>query len=48
MPIEMAYLCPVRAYGDWLKASEIRHGFIFRKLTSGDRVSENNQPMVCL
>jgi hypothetical protein len=44
----MAHLCPVRAYADWLQVTDITDGFIFRRLTSGGRVSENNQPMVCL
>ncbi|KAH9009450.1 hypothetical protein EDB84DRAFT_1658745 [Lactarius hengduanensis] len=46
MPDSMAYLCPVQAYAEWLEASEIESGYVFRRLGSGDRVSENNQPMV--
>ncbi|KAH9026655.1 hypothetical protein EDB84DRAFT_1272981, partial [Lactarius hengduanensis] len=46
MPKSMAHLCPVRAYVAWLKVSRILHGYVFRRLGSGDRVSENNQPMV--
>ncbi|KAF9472357.1 hypothetical protein BDN70DRAFT_938255 [Pholiota conissans] len=34
-----AYLCPVRALGEWIKASKITSGFLFRKLASGDRPS---------
>ncbi|KAH9166581.1 hypothetical protein EDB89DRAFT_1857289 [Lactarius sanguifluus] len=46
MPDSMAYLCPVQAYAKWLEATEIESGYVFRRLGSGDRVSENNQPMV--
>jgi|ERR1700733_913849 len=46
MPQEMAHLCPVRAYADWLAASEINEGYIFRKMASGDRISQANEPMV--
>ena len=42
----MYYLCPVQAYGDWVEASNITVGYVFRRLASGDRISENNQPMV--
>ncbi|KAH9020927.1 hypothetical protein EDB85DRAFT_1848727, partial [Lactarius pseudohatsudake] len=40
-----AHLCPVRAYAEWIKASRISDGYVFRRLGSGDRISENNQPM---
>ncbi|KAH9011180.1 hypothetical protein EDB83DRAFT_2177140, partial [Lactarius deliciosus] len=46
MPDSMAYLCPVQAYAEWLEATEIENGYVFRRLGSGDRVSENNQPTV--
>jgi hypothetical protein len=46
MPGSMAYLCPVRAYAEWLRVTRVTSGFVFRRLTSGDRISENNQPMV--
>ncbi|KAH9164835.1 hypothetical protein EDB89DRAFT_1842122, partial [Lactarius sanguifluus] len=46
LPEPMAHLCPVRAYAEWIDASQIEHGYMFRKLGSGDRISENNQPMV--
>jgi hypothetical protein len=42
----MAHLCPVRAYGEWLNASQITNGYVFRKMASGDRISENNVSMV--
>jgi hypothetical protein len=46
MPKEMAHLCPVRAYTDWLAVSEINEGYIFCKMTSDDRISQANEPMV--
>ncbi len=46
LPDLMAHLCPVRAYSEWLNVSQIESGFVFRKLGSGDQVSENDQPMV--
>ncbi|KAH9016263.1 hypothetical protein EDB85DRAFT_1875126, partial [Lactarius pseudohatsudake] len=46
LPDPMAHLCPVRAYAEWIKASRIEDGYVFRRLGSGDRISENNQPMV--
>jgi hypothetical protein len=42
----MKHLCPVRAYVDWINATSIQDGYIFRKMASGDRVSMNNEPMV--
>ncbi|KAH8978534.1 DNA breaking-rejoining enzyme [Lactarius hatsudake] len=42
----MTHLCAVQAYAQWLDASHIESGYIFRRLGSGDRVSENNQPMM--
>lgn len=46
LPSEIAHLCPVRAYGEWQKEAMVRDGYVFRKLTSGDRISADNQPMV--
>ncbi|KAH9481587.1 hypothetical protein JR316_0001127 [Psilocybe cubensis] len=40
-----AHLCPVRAMANWLDASEITDGYIFRKIASGDRPSADNIPM---
>ncbi|KAG2748107.1 hypothetical protein P692DRAFT_20848821 [Suillus brevipes Sb2] len=40
-----AHLCPVRALAEWINASEITTGYLFRKFASGDRVAEANQPM---
>jgi len=45
MPASMAHLCPVRAYAEWVNVSQITSGYVFRKLASGDRISENNRPM---
>ena len=46
MPEEMAHLCPVRAYVDWLNATSITQGYIFRKIDTRDWVLEKNEPMV--
>jgi hypothetical protein len=46
LPQEEAHLCPVRALAEWLAESKINQGYIFRKIASGDRVSETNRPMV--
>ena len=46
LPEEQAYLCPVRAIAEWIAASEIKTGYLFRKLTS-DRVYTHDAPMVC-
>ncbi|KAH7904261.1 DNA breaking-rejoining enzyme [Hygrophoropsis aurantiaca] len=40
-----AHICPVRALGDWVRASKSNTGYVFRKIMSGDRVSEANVPM---
>jgi hypothetical protein len=46
-PPNMAHLCPVRAYSDWIKTTKINEGYIFRKLGAGDRPSSDSTiPMV--
>jgi hypothetical protein len=47
-PEEMEHLNPVLAYAEWQEVAEISSGYIFRRLASGDRISENNQPMVSI
>ncbi|KAI9568252.1 hypothetical protein HD554DRAFT_2022557, partial [Boletus coccyginus] len=42
-----AHLCAVRALARWIAASRIRSGYLFRRVTSGDRVTVANAPMVC-
>ncbi|KAG1885196.1 hypothetical protein F4604DRAFT_1574105 [Suillus subluteus] len=42
-----AHLCPVRALAAWLKESKVTSGYLFRKIASGDQISEANSPMVC-
>ncbi|KAG1837856.1 hypothetical protein DFJ58DRAFT_734145 [Suillus subalutaceus] len=42
-----AHLCPVRALAAWLKESKVTSGYLFRKIASGDRISEANSPMTC-
>jgi hypothetical protein len=34
-----AHLCPVRAIAQWIEASEVTSGFLFRKFTAQDRPS---------
>jgi hypothetical protein len=46
LPEADAHLCPVRALADWVATSEIKEGYLFRKMFSGDRVAEANLPMV--
>jgi hypothetical protein len=41
-----AYLCPVRALADWISVSEIKTGYLFRRMDVSDRVTE--KPMVSL
>jgi hypothetical protein len=41
-----AHLCAVRALADWLHVSRIKQGYVFRRMASGDRILENNVPMV--
>lgn len=48
MPTSEAHLCAIRAIADWITASKITKGYLFRKFASGDRVAEANQPMVSL
>ncbi|KAG7085513.1 hypothetical protein E1B28_003073 [Marasmius oreades] len=46
LPEEMRHLCPVRAWADWLAASEIEDGYIFRRIDKSDRVvGGQNKPM---
>ena len=46
LPKQDAHLCPVRALSAWIGASGITQGFLFCKITSGDRISNDNAPMV--
>jgi len=48
LPEQDAHLCSVRALSAWIKASGITQGYLFRKITSGDRISDDNIPMVRL
>ena len=36
---EEAHMCPVRAMAQWIKASKVTSGFLFRKFTAQDRPS---------
>ena len=43
-----AHLCPVHAMAEWINASKITSGFMFRKFTAQDRPSDlEDAPMVC-
>jgi hypothetical protein len=39
---EEAHLCPVRAMAQWIKASKVTSGFLFRKFTAQDRPSAHD------
>ncbi|KAF9232475.1 hypothetical protein BU15DRAFT_54962 [Melanogaster broomeanus] len=45
LPQSEAHLCPVRAMAEWIDASRVISGYVFRKIASGDRVAEANAPM---
>ncbi|KAL0564048.1 hypothetical protein V5O48_018007 [Marasmius crinis-equi] len=46
LPEEMRHLCPVRAFADCIAESDIREGFLFRRIDSADRpVLGRNKPM---
>jgi hypothetical protein len=47
MPTE-GHLCAVQAIAEWITASRITTGYLFRKFASGDRIAEANQPLVSL
>ena len=36
---EEAHLCPVRAMAEWIKASQVTSGFLFRRFMAQDRPS---------
>ncbi|KAK7001192.1 hypothetical protein R3P38DRAFT_3327245 [Favolaschia claudopus] len=44
-PPHLAHLCPIRAVANWLDVSDIEDGFLFRRIVSGDRVSQENTHM---
>ena len=41
LPEEMAHLCPVHAYADWISASEINECYVFCKLGAGGHPVQN-------
>ncbi|KAJ6543209.1 hypothetical protein DFH09DRAFT_1391607, partial [Mycena vulgaris] len=45
LPPHLAHLCSIRALAEWLMVSGITEGYLFRKMASGDRVSEQNSHM---
>ncbi|KAK0213646.1 hypothetical protein IW262DRAFT_1279888 [Armillaria fumosa] len=47
LPAHMAHLCPVRAIAEWLSATWISHGYIFRKMDRRDHpILEGNVEIV--
>lgn len=48
MPPELAHLCVIRRYGEWVDASGIASGYVFRKIDSYDRVIHADEAMVCI
>lgn len=46
LPFHMAHLCPIRAYARWVAATEMKDGYIFRRLATGDRLGEKETFMV--
>ncbi|KAJ7138546.1 hypothetical protein C8R43DRAFT_891600 [Mycena crocata] len=40
MDEEYSYICPVRAIAAWIHCADKEDGFLFRKMNSGDRVSD--------
>jgi len=46
LPDEEVHLCPVQAISEWIHASQITSGYLFRRMASGDRPSAGNTPMV--
>jgi hypothetical protein len=48
LPRDEEHLCPVRAMSEWIKASGVTQGYMFRKLASGERPSQTNAPIVSL
>lgn len=46
LPEHEAHICPVRALNEWITTSKINRGYIFRKITSDDRIHMKNEPMV--
>jgi len=41
-----AHLCPVHAMVEWVDACQIESDYLFQKIVSGDRVSQNDVPLV--
>jgi hypothetical protein len=48
LPDAEAHLCPVRAMGEYIQASSLTSGYVFRKFASDDRLFANDEAMVRL
>jgi len=46
LPEHEAHLCPVRALASYISASRIKSGYLFRRMAAGDRLRQDNTPMV--
>ncbi|KAF7779026.1 hypothetical protein Agabi119p4_3374 [Agaricus bisporus var. burnettii] len=44
-PPHMAHLCPVRACAAYFHATQIKDGYIFRRMMANDRIAEGSHPM---
>ena len=47
MPPEMAHLCVIRSYGEWIAATGIADGYVFQKIDQYDQVVHLNEATVC-
>ncbi|KAJ3930205.1 MAG: hypothetical protein NXY57DRAFT_898534 [Lentinula lateritia] len=45
MPDEYQHICVVRAFAQWILASGLTNGYLFRKICANDHIAEENEPM---
>ncbi|KAJ3795806.1 hypothetical protein GGU11DRAFT_878935 [Lentinula aff. detonsa] len=45
MPEQYQHICVVRAFARWILISELKEGYLFRKIRANDRLAEENEPM---
>lgn len=48
MPEEYQHICVVRAFSRWVLLSGLTEGYLFCKIRAGDRIAEENEPMVSM
>ncbi|KAJ3768186.1 DNA breaking-rejoining enzyme, partial [Lentinula raphanica] len=46
LPEDYEHICVVRAFARWISLTNLKNGFLFRKIRSGNRLAEDNVPMV--